>query len=152
MVNNPLWSAYADAKARADLHFIKATLKRSLLGTAALAAFISGAVLLASPWLLEVWIGHHLEVPLSLLAADAVWAVIDSTGSAFGTFLNGIKEVKSQVSLVVLLCALALPLKIVMTARYGVAAVVWATVAAYIIYMGTYVCVFGKRIRANLAA
>ncbi|MFM0278466.1 oligosaccharide flippase family protein [Paraburkholderia sediminicola] len=131
MLTGPLWGLYADAKARGDRLFILNTLKISLSAVSLLALLMSGTILLASPWLLHLWIGARLQVPALLLCAVAVWVVLDSFGSAFAIFMNGMGELRSQLFAVGLFCATALPLKIILLNALGsVAWVVWSTVFA----------------------
>jgi O-antigen/teichoic acid export membrane protein len=131
MLTGPLWGLYADAKARGDRLFILNTLKLSLSAVSLLALLMSGTILLASPWLLHLWIGARLQVPALLLCAVAVWVVLDSFGSAFAIFMNGMGELRSQLFAVGLFCATALPLKIILLNALGsVAWVVWSTVFA----------------------
>jgi O-antigen/teichoic acid export membrane protein len=148
--NNPLWSPYAEAKARGDRAFIRKTLKRSLLGTALGSLFASSLLFWVAPSVIDKWLGGGLQVPIGLVGAYAVWVVMESTGTALAMFLNGMGEIRSQALLVVAFCVVALSLKLILTARYGVAAVVWAGVLSYFLYMSGYLSIFGNRIRAYL--
>jgi hypothetical protein len=111
--------------------FILTTLKISLSAVSLVALLMSGTILLASTWLLHMWIGSRLQVPALLLCAVAVWVVLDSFGSAFAMFMNGVGELRSQLFALGLFCAVALPLKIALLNAFGsVAWVVWSTVFA----------------------
>lgn len=154
MLTVPLWGLYADAKARGDRDFLSSTLKLSMLGTGAIAVVTSGSIFAASPWLLNEWVGKHLSVPVALLCAVAVLSVVDSFGKAFGMFLNGVGELKSQLVAVVVGCTIALSLKFWLVSAFeDVAWVVWSTVIAsivsdYFVYLG----LFRKRILSHLRA
>ena len=135
-VNNPLWSAYADAYAQGSRHFLRHTLTRSLWVTFA-AAFL-GLGLLVSFYhpLIRLWIRQAVVLPQALVLAMAVWFLLRCVGNAFAMYLNGIRRVRIQVVVVTAFCALALPLKFYLTSVAGLSGIVWASVASYLI------CVF----------
>jgi O-antigen/teichoic acid export membrane protein len=154
MFTGPLWGLYADAKARGDRIFILTTLKISLSVVSLVALLMSGTILLASPWLLHLWIGSRLQVPELLLCAVAVWVVLDSFGSAFAIFMNGMGELRSQLFAVGLFCAVALPLKIILLNTLGsVAWVVWSTVFASLFAdYAVFLVFFRKQIFRHVSA
>lgn len=131
ILNNPLWGAYADAHARGDTQFIRKTLKISLLGTLALSITLSTALFLTAQWILDLWVEDHIEISSQLVLAFAVWKVLQSVGHSFSMALNGMHIVKIQVYSVIMLCVLALPMKLLLIPEFGAAAAVWSTVAAY---------------------
>ncbi|WP_250497003.1 polysaccharide biosynthesis protein [Caballeronia sp. ATUFL_F1_KS39] len=153
MLTVPLWGLYADAKARGDTNFLSMTLKLSMLGTGAIATVTSGSIFAASSWLLSKWVGNHLSIPVALLCAVAVMSVVDAFGNAFGIFLNGVGELKSQLVAVCVSCALALSLKFWLVSTFHeVAWVVWSTVIASLVSdYCVYLFLFRKRIFAHLS-
>ena len=152
MVNGPLWGAYADAKAKGDLWFIRHTLKLSMLGT--LGVSLAGALVLflSSQPLLHYWTAGAVEAPLALMAAMALWAVLESCGAAFAMFLNGVHVIRPQVVVVVLFCLLVLPLKVVGIHQIGLIAI---PLAAVLVYAATHLYFYGlvyySRIRSIVA-
>jgi O-antigen/teichoic acid export membrane protein len=140
MVNGPLWGAYADAKAKGDVGFIRHTLKISMLGT--LGVSLSGALILflGSQRLLQYWTAGAVEAPVALMGAMAVWAVLESCGAAFAMFLNGVHLIRQQVVVVVLFCAFVLPLKIVGIHQVGLIAI---PLAAVLVYATTHLYFYG---------
>ena len=77
----------------------------------------------------------------------SVWSVLEATGNAFGTYLNGCGIVRPQVAVVLAFCAVVLPLKIVLGARFGVAGIVAASILAYLlVVVGLYSTVLRKRV------
>lgn len=131
MVNMPLWGAYADAHAKGDVAFIRRTLKASMLLT--LVGSLLGALLLlaGSEWVLNYWTRGNIEVPILLIGLVALWTVFECCGGAFAMFLNGVQVVRQQVIVVVVFCALVLPLKIVGIEWVGLIAIPLAAVMAY---------------------
>lgn len=131
ILNNPLWGAYADAHARGDIQFIRKTLKVSLLGTLALSLALSAGLFLTTQWILDIWVDDAVQVSSQLVLAFAVWKVLQCVGHSFSMALNGMHIVKIQVYSVIMLCMLALPMKLLLIPEYGAAGAVWSTVAAY---------------------
>jgi len=152
ILNNPLWGAYADAHARGDTLFIRKTLKVSLLGTVGLSIVLSVGLYLSSDWIMDLWVKDHIVVSSSLILAFSIWKVLQTVGHAFSMALNGMHIVKIQVYSVVMLCALALPLKLYLIPEYGAAGAVWSTVIAYsfstVLF---YLVIFRKYIAAEFS-
>ncbi len=140
MINGPLWGAYADAHAKGDMAFIRRTLKASMLLTFGVALLGALVLFASSGWLLQLWTRGALQVPVLLIAAMAVWTILECCGAAFAMFLNGIQVVRQQVVVVVLFCVLVLPLKIVGIAQFGLIAI---PVAAVLVYALTHVYFYG---------
>lgn len=151
IINAPLWSAYADARARNDKVFIKQTLKKSLIFTACIAAVMSITVISLSGYIFALWTKGAIQIPYSLIMYYGVWIVFDATGNAFAMFLNGVGEVRSQVFCVCFFCLLALPLKLLLVQRYGISMIILVTIISYIITVVIpYTTIFNKRIRLYL--
>jgi O-antigen/teichoic acid export membrane protein len=147
IVNGPLWGAYAEARARHDHAFVSRTLRFSFFGTALIATLASGVLFLTSQWIFKKWFGETSVVPTMLVVAYAGWVILEATGSAFAMFLNGVGEVRVQVISTLLFCAIALPLKFALVAKFGIAAIVFATVIAYLITpVGLYALLFWKKV------
>lgn len=145
IMNSPLWGAYADAHAHGDAAFIRKTLSVSILATLGIGLLISGVVLYASEWILDIWIEDKIEVSYSLLVGFAAWKVVESVGHAISMALNGMHVVKEQVIAVSMLCILVLPLKFYFTPVYGAPAVVWSTVFAFLISTILYYLIIFRR-------
>jgi O-antigen/teichoic acid export membrane protein len=131
MVNAPLWGAYADARSKGDVAFIRRTFRFSMV--LALGGSLLGVTILffSSQWLLHYWTGGNLLVPMVLLGMVAVWTVLESCGVAFAMFLNGMQIVRQQVIVVAAFCVLALPLKIWGVGSLGLVAIPLVTTLVY---------------------
>jgi O-antigen/teichoic acid export membrane protein len=147
VLNSALWAAYADANARGDRDFIRQTLKRSAIvsvgggGTAAILLFLLG------PWIIPRWTQDAIDAPISLLAAFALWTVVEVGGIAFGTYLNGVGIVREQVMVVVTFCFVAVPLKVWAMLEAGATGLVVATTLAYVLTVGVlYGFYFRRRV------
>lgn len=152
IMNAPLWSAYADARARGDRHFIASTLKRSLIVSAIVAGLLSMMLVTLSSPIFKVWTGEVTEIPNTLILLYGIWVVLEASGNAFSMFLNGVEEITAQVITVLLFCAIALPLKFYLLPIYGVGGAVLATIIAYLLaVVMPYAIVFRGRLHRNLA-
>jgi O-antigen/teichoic acid export membrane protein len=151
VLNGPLWAAYADAHAKDDRGFIRKTLLHSLLLSMMVAIAISVVVLLCGGWIVAFWTEHTIVVSWPLLAALAVWTVLESAGIALSTYLNGTGIVREQVIVVICFCIVALPAKIIAAMHAGAFGLVMATAAAYAVTVaGLYGTVYRKRILAPI--
>lgn len=139
VLNAPLWGAYADAVARHDFSFVRGTLKRSLALSLFGSLAASAALLIVAPVLVPAWTQGSLVTPVSLLLLLAAWTVLDTTGNAFGAYLNGCGIVRQQVWVVAAFCCVVLPIKFWLGNLWGAAGIVSATIIAYlVVVVGTY--------------
>lgn len=133
ILNGPLWAAYADAYALNDRRFIRRTLARYLAITAAVAVTASAVLAVAARWITEVWLGVDHLPPPGLVVAFAAWAALEAIGNSFAMYLNGCGILKPQLAVVLLFCAVALPLKFLLPQQLGITGIVVATLTAYLV-------------------
>jgi O-antigen/teichoic acid export membrane protein len=151
MINAPLWGAYADAHSKNDMGFIKKTLTASLLLTFVMATAAGLLLYALGPWLISLWTRDLVVAPTYLLAAVAVWTVMDCCGGALGMFLNGMNIVKQQVMVVSIFCLLVLPLKVIGASEIGLIAIPVAAILTYALTHGLmYGVVFLPQLRSTL--
>lgn len=147
VLNAPLWPAYADALHRGDRESVRKTLVRSLLGTFTLSSIASLAILMAGPLLWKLFTAGALPFDQTLLVAFAIWTVLECSGNALATYLNGAHIVREQLVAMLTFVALAIPLKLVTLAHLGVA---WMPLATAVCYAGVmivfYAIVYRRRI------
>ncbi|MDO9095623.1 MAG: oligosaccharide flippase family protein [Rubrivivax sp.] len=127
----PLWPAYGEAIARGDLDWVRQTLKRSLLMAALFSAGAAGLLLLLGPWLIGLWVGTALQVPVSLLLALGVWKTFEGVGFALAMFLNGGGLLRYQLITAWLMAAGVLALKPWFVLQLGVTGAPLATALVY---------------------
>ena len=153
VINAPLWAAYADACARKDTAFVRTTLKRSLTVSFLGCAAVSCLLLFAAPVLIPIWTRETISVPTTVLALFAVWTVLETSGNAFGVYLNGCGIVRQQVWVVLAFCALVLPLKFFLGSIWGSSGIVAASIFAYLlVVVGMYGSVFRTQVLSPLGA
>jgi O-antigen/teichoic acid export membrane protein len=152
MLNAPLWAAYADAVAHADGAFLRRTFVRSLVTSFVLSTLLSIVLWLAAPVLLPWWTRGTVTVSPVLIALAAVWAVLEATGTALATYLNGVNIVRQQLAVVALFCVFGVPLKIIAALQFGAPGLLAATITAYVLTtLVPFMTVFRTAIFAPMA-
>jgi O-antigen/teichoic acid export membrane protein len=147
ILNAPLWAAYADAYARGDTPFLRHTLRRSLSISFVGAVAVSGLLLLVGPVLVPIWTDGAITVPTLVLLLFAGSAILEITGNAFAMYLNGCGIVRQQVWVVGAFCLVAIPMKLYCGSRWGIAGLLGATIATYIVVVvGLYAFVFRPQV------
>lgn len=134
MLMMPLWPAYGEAMSRGDMHWVRRTLSRTMLGVFVFTTVVSGLLLLLSNKLLLWWVGPSIHPSFLLMLGLAIWAILSNCGNTLAMFLNGTGMVKFQVILACIFGTGCLLLKILFTRLYGIAGVPWATVITYTLF------------------
>jgi O-antigen/teichoic acid export membrane protein len=147
MLNAPLWSAYADANARRDTHFLRSTLPMSLGASLVLGATLASALVWLGPTLIARWTSGQIEVAMPLLLMFAIWAVLEAIGGAFAMFLNGCTIVRPQVVTVGLLMSISLPAKVWAVNHFGLQGMLSIYIA---LYAGVQVLMYGFVYRSQI--
>lgn len=129
----PLWPAYGEAVARGDHDWVRATLRRSVLGSLAVAAVASAVLVVAAQPLLDRWAGGTARPDTGLVLALACWAVVSAVSTALAMYLNGAQVIRLQVVVALAMAASNLALSLVLVRRLGVAGPVWASVITQVV-------------------
>ena len=146
----PLWPAYGESIARGDVAWVRETLRRSMAGSFAVTVVGSALLLFIGPRLIRVWAGPEIKPETSLLWALAFLIVLTAFGNSIAMFLNGAGKVRIQLVVGTLMATTALALKIVLAPSYGVAGVVWATVASYSVFIVVPLAAYARHLLAQL--
>lgn len=147
VLNAPLWAAYADARAFDDRAFIRRTLVRSARWSLLAGTTLTVMLCALGPWLIPHWTQGSLSAPMGLIALFATWTILEIAGTVFGAYLNGAGIVREQVVVVLVFCAVAVPLKVWATLQAGAAGLVAATITAYLVtVVGLYATVYRHRV------
>jgi O-antigen/teichoic acid export membrane protein len=128
---SPLWPAYAEANARGDHHWVRATLGRSVLVAIALTGPMCILIYAFNPQIQDIWIGGTVMAPALLVLGMALWTVLRAVGQAVAMFLNGLHLLRVQVITAVLMAPLNLILSVWLSSRIGVEGVILGTLIAY---------------------
>ena len=113
-ISAPLWSAYTDAYHRGDLHWIKSMLNKQLKIFGGIVVAVIGMMLLAKP-VIAVWIGHDVEVSLSLVTAMGIFVLISIWNNVYAMFVNGTGKIKPQLYTAIIAMLLNVPLALFFT-------------------------------------
>lgn len=132
MILMPLWPAYGEAISRGDGQWIKKIFTRSLITAVSFATITSLIFVVLGNNILSVWVGHEVRASFVLLAGMAMWRIAEACGNAVSMLLNGANVVKFQVFSSLLLFIVAIPLKIYLIQKIGLAGAVWGTFISYI--------------------
>jgi O-antigen/teichoic acid export membrane protein len=133
MILSPLWPAYGEAAARGDMTWIRSTLTRSVIMTAALSLVPSVILVFAGHWIIRAWVGPEIAVPTMLLVGFAIWTVFSSVGNAVAMFMNGINRIGFQAKTALALAITALVAKILLAEQIGLAGIIFGTNIAYFV-------------------
>lgn len=122
IINSGLWPAYANAYEHGDKKFIKSTLKRSMVITILGSVTVSLALIFFGKAIISLWTQKEVSVSYSLMAAFALWSVIDVSAGCFAMFMNGTSLIKIQSGGLVTLIIIGIPLKIYLADQLGLQA------------------------------
>ncbi len=129
----PLWATYAEASVRGDRTYIRTTLFYSSGITLVATAAISTIIFFFHEFILDHWVGNETVVPTALVLSFALWTVLESCGIALAMFLNGTSIMRPQFFVTVLFSLTTLSFKIFAILNFGLSAVIFATIVAYIL-------------------
>ena len=128
----PLWPAYGEAIARHDMAWVTRTLRRSLSLAVGLSVLVSGLLVAAGPFLIQLWVGPAVQPSMALLLVLAVWKVFEGAGLALAMFLNGAGLIRLQVYSACLMAAAALVAKPWLVGKIGIVGAPLATAVIYL--------------------
>ena len=129
----PLWPAYADARARGDIEWSRRTLVRSVLVTAGMAILLIVPATLWGKTLLAWWVGEEVAVPASLLLAFGGWAMVTIVSYPVVMYLNGLGQLRFQLSMGLLFMLCVLPAKFLGLTWFGSTGMIVATMVVFIL-------------------
>jgi O-antigen/teichoic acid export membrane protein len=149
VATTPLWPAYAEALAGRDLPWVRRVLRRSALLSVVGAGVPAAGLVAAGPSLLTLWVGDRVTVGLDLLVALACWTALLAGGGALSAFLNGVGALRFLALSGSALALAKLGLSVALARPLGVAGLVWATVAAYVVTVALPGWLFARRFFAR---
>ncbi len=145
-LNTPLWAAYADATALGERHFVRITLVRSLAVTAALVIAAGSVFCFLGAWAIGLWTHGQVTVPLSLLLAYLLFALVDALGNCFGVFLNGVGILRPQLAALIPMLVAGISVKLWLLADHGVAAMLIGYTLVYLVIVGAVYGIVNRRV------
>jgi len=130
----PLWPAYREAIVRGDMLWVRKTFWRTMRLTTAITVPAAIVLLFIAPYLVKLWTGTVLPIPLSLLAALGIHAVMTAVTGPMAMLLNGANILGIRALFSIMNGLSNLTLSIWLVQRIGVAGPVFATVATQLVF------------------
>lgn len=97
----PFWNATTDAYEKNDIEWIrKANQKMNLIMCGMTALII--IMVLASPWVFEIWIGDACHVPFGMTVLVAFYILLLIASMRYSYFLNGVGALRLQIYMTVM--------------------------------------------------
>jgi O-antigen/teichoic acid export membrane protein len=130
MFLNALWPAYGEAMVRGDLEWVRTTFWRSI--AIGLAVNVPYAVILmfAGNAVIHLWVGKTVTASFIVLAAFAIWTMMNSFNGAIAVFLNGANAMKFQAVCSAAMACVNVVISIALTKSVGLSGVVWGSIIA----------------------
>lgn len=139
----PMWPAYTEALTKGDFVWVRSTLNRSLLIVGLLAGVPSLLLILVGSPLIRLWIRNPaFEVPMTLLAALALWTVLQTIGTVCSALMNAMRHVRFQAVCASITAVVAIGAKIFLARRAGNTGLVMGTSLAYLTCTLLPVCLY----------
>lgn len=129
----PLWPAYGEAYARADVRWIRRTLRLSVIGLLVFTTLLSGVLAIFARDIIRVWVGPDLMPSLALVLSVALLQVVWAWTQPFTIFLNGISRLRGQVVYGLATALVAIVLKVILVPHLGLLGVINSTIIAYLL-------------------
>jgi O-antigen/teichoic acid export membrane protein len=132
----PLWPAYRESMVRGDGAWVRRTLRRSII-LAALVNIPSSVVLvIAGPFLLQIWApALHLQPTMLLMVGLGTWTIMNTLNGPFAMLLNGANIIGFQATCSVLMAIANVAISIYLVQRIGVSGAVYGSVISQLVFV-----------------
>lgn len=129
----PLWPAFREALVRGDLAWVRTTFRRAFALTYGVMGASSLLLVFLSPWIMQVWTGGRIEVPVPLRATLGIYAVAGTVGP-MAMLLNGADILKPQALFSMIGGILNLAISIFLVKRIGIIGPLWGTILTQLVF------------------
>jgi len=132
----PYWSAFTSAYVQKDFDWIRKAFKRLLLFWVFQVLAVI-ALIIASGFVFNFWVGNKVSIPLSLSLSLALYTIVYNWNNIFAYFVNGVSKIRLQLYSAFFAGVLNIPLSYIL-AKYtnlGVSAIVIAN--AFCLFMSS---------------
>jgi O-antigen/teichoic acid export membrane protein len=139
ILQTPVWSAITDAYARKEFDWIRLAINRQLkIWVGCLLGIV--LLLLVNRFVIYLWIGDAVQVPLTLLVILSLYQVVLMFSMIFSSFSNGTGRLKSQIISAIIQGICYIPLALFLARFLGVngialALVIVTCIPAVVLYM-----------------
>ena len=148
----PLWPAYRESIARGDATWVKRTLRRSMVLAALVNIPCAVVLVVAGPFLLQVWVGSAVHPSLLLLLGLGAWAILNTLNGPLAMLFNGANLVGFQAACATLMAVANVATSIFLVHRIGVSGAVLGSVIAQVIFVLIPGIWYARRYLGRLAA
>lgn len=152
MALGPLWPAYGEAIARDDVRWVRRVFMGSLWFVLAFSILLCALLGVAGPWILNVAVGRSLHAPIALIAALAIWGVVNSISVVVSVLLNGASILGQQTWLAVIVGVSNLAIFIFLTRHFRVIGVCLGSILTQLLITFPKYVVLIRRLFARLSA
>ncbi|MCG8580263.1 MAG: hypothetical protein MI866_10115 [Bacteroidales bacterium] len=129
IVLGPFWSAFTDAFVRGEITWVRKSISKLMKVLTAVALTLL-TMLIASPFVYQLWLGDKVEVPYSLSVLMVVYVMVRSWNNIFVYFINGVGKIKMQLYMSVFTSIINIPLSVFLARNMemGINGVILATI------------------------
>jgi O-antigen/teichoic acid export membrane protein len=132
----PLWPAYRESLARGDGAWVRRTLRRSIILAALINIPSSVFLVIAGPFLIQVWAPQlHLHPTTLLLVGLGTWTIMNTLNGPFAMLLNGANMVAFQAVCSTLMAIANVAISIYLVQRIGVSGAVYGSVISQLVFI-----------------
>jgi O-antigen/teichoic acid export membrane protein len=131
----PLWPAYREALARGDGAWVKRTLRRSIILAALFNIPSSLFLIVAGPFLLDVWVHSQVHPTTLLMVGLGTWTIMNTLNGPFAMLLNAANVVAFQAVCSVLMAVANVTISIYLVQRIGVSGAVYGSVISQLVFI-----------------
>jgi O-antigen/teichoic acid export membrane protein len=152
MFLNALWPAYGEAIVRGDSQWIRTTFWRSIAIGLIVNVPYALVLMFAGNTVLHLWVGNTITVSFIVLAAFAIWTMMNSFNGAIAVFLNGANAMKFQAVCSAVMACVNLLISIILTKIVGLSGVIWGSIIAQAIVVIIPSAIYISRLMRKLMA
>jgi O-antigen/teichoic acid export membrane protein len=150
LVWTPLWPAYRQALAAANVDWAVRTLRRSLLLATVAAACGAFVLAVGADTLTRFWLKQDMAIDGLLLAGCVAWAIVEAAGTALATFLNAASVLRLQVIICCFFATTCLTAKAIAMLTVGYTALPLVTTVSYVLTVLVPLAMLMPRIVARI--
>jgi O-antigen/teichoic acid export membrane protein len=131
----PLWPAYRESLARGDGAWVKRTLRRSITLAALFNIPSSLFLIVAGPFLLNVWVHSQVHPTTLLMVGLGTWTIMNTLNGPFAMLLNAANVVGFQAVCSILMAVANVTISIYLVQRIGVSGAVYGSVISQLVFI-----------------
>jgi O-antigen/teichoic acid export membrane protein len=131
----PLWPAYRESLARGDGAWVKRTLRRSIILAALINIPSSLFLIVAGPFLLNLWVHSQVHPTTLLMLGLGTWTIMNTLNAPFAMLLNGANIIGFQAGCSILMAIANVTISIYLVQRIGVSGAVYGSVISQLVFI-----------------